>query len=130
MARSKLGLTAKERAFCDEYVKTYNAGQAYMAVYDCKLNTALSDGYKMLKRPAIINYIKELQQALTERYVDAAAIILNELMEDIVYRDADNNHSPTWLKSVDLVQKQLGLQKLKADIQQEHTIINVNIDET
>lgn len=130
MARSKLGLTAKERAFCDEYVKTYNAGQAYMAVYDCKLNTALSDGYKMLKRPAIINYIKELQQALTERYVDAAAIILNELMEDIVYRDADNNHSPTWLKSVDLVQKQLGLQKLKADIQAEHTIINVNIDET
>ena len=130
MARSKLGLTAKERAFCDEYVKTYNAGQAYMAVYDCKKNTALSDGYKMLKRPAIINYIKELQQALTERYVDAASIILNELMEDIVYRDADNNHSPTWLKSVDLVQKQLGLQKLKADIQQEHTIININIDET
>lgn len=130
MARSKLGLTAKERAFCDEYVKTYNAGQAYMEVYDCKKNTALSDGYKMLKRPAIINYIKELQQALTERYVDAASIILNELMEDIVYRDADGRHSSTWLRSVDLAQKQLGLQKLKADIQQEHTIININIDET
>ena len=130
MARSKLGLTAKERAFCDEYVKTYNAGQAYMAVYDCKLNTALSDGYKMLKRPAIINYIKELQQALTERYVDAAAIILNELMEDIVYRDEDGNHGQTWLKSAALAQKQLGLQKLKADVQQEHTIININIDET
>ena len=129
MARSKLGLTAKERAFCDEYVKTYNAGQAYMAVYDCKKNTALSDGYKMLKRPAIINYIKELQQALTERYVDAASIILNELMEDIIYRDEDGNHSSTWLRSADLAQKQLGLQKLKADIQAEHTIINVNIEE-
>ena len=130
MARSKLGLTAKERAFCDEYVKTYNAGQAYMAVYDCKKNTALSDGYKMLKRPAIINYIKELQQALTERYVDAASIILNELMEDIIYRDEDGNHSSTWLRSADLAQKQLGLQKLKADVQQEHTIININVDET
>ena len=129
MARSKLGLTAKERAFCYEYVKTYNAGQAYMAVYDCKLNTALSDGYKMLKRPAIIEYIKELQQALVERYADAASIILNELMEDITFRDADNNHSPTWLKSVDLVQKQLGLQKLKADIQAENTVINVHIQE-
>lgn len=129
MARSKLGLTAKERAFCDEYVKTYNAGQAYMAVYDCKLNTALSDGYKMLKRPAIINYIKELQQALTERYVDAASIILNELMEDIVYRDADGRHSSTWLRSVDLAQKQLGLQKLKADIQADQTVINVHIQE-
>ena len=129
MARSKLGLTAKERAFCDEYVKTYNAGQAYMAVYDCKKNTALSDGYKMLKRPAIINYIKELQQALTERYVDAAAIILNELMQDIIYRDEDGNHSSTWLRSVDLAQKQLGLQKLKADIQAENTVINVHIEE-
>ena len=129
MAKSKLGLTAKERAFCENYVKTYNAGQAYMAVYDCKKNTALSDGYKMLKRPAIINYIKELQQALVERYADAASIILNELMEDITFRDADNNHSQTWLKSVDLVQKQLGLQKLKADIQAENTVINVHIQE-
>ena len=129
MARSKLGLTAKERAFCDEYVKTYNAGQAYMAVYDCKKNTALSDGYKMLKRPAIIEYIKELQQALVERYADAASIILNELIEDIVYRDEAGNHSSTWLKSVDLAQKQLGLQKLKADVQSENTIINVRIEE-
>lgn len=129
MARSKLGLTAKERAFCDEYVKTYNAGQAYMAVYDCKKNTALSDGYKMLKRPAIINYIKELQQALVERYVDASAIILEQLMEDIVYRDENGSHSPTWLKSVDLAQKQLGLQKLKADIQADQTVINVHIQE-
>ena len=130
MAKSKLGLTAKEMAFCNEYVKTYNAGQAYMAVYDCKKNTALSDGYKMLKRPAIINYIKELQQALVERYADASAIILEELMQDIVYKDENGCHSSTWLKSVDLAQKQLGLQKLKADIQQEHVIINVNVDET
>ena len=129
MARSKLGLTAKERAFCESYVKTYNAGQAYMEVYDCKLNTALSDGYKMLKRPAIIEYIKELQQALVERYADASAIILEELMQDIIYRDENGCHSPTWLKSADLAQKQLGLQKLKADIQAEQTVINVHIEE-
>ena len=129
MARSKLGLTAKERAFCESYVKTYNAGQAYMEVYDCKKNTALSDGYKMLKRPAIIEYIKELQKALVERYVDASAIILEQLMDDIIYRDENGEHSPTWLKSADLAQKQLGLQKLKADVQSENTIINVHIEE-
>ena len=123
-------LTAKERAFCNEYVKTYNAYQSYLDVYGCKPDTAKSAGWKLLYRPAIIEYIKKLQQELVERYADAASIILNELMEDITFRDADNNHSPTWLKSVDLVQKQLGLQKLKADIQQEHTIININIDET
>ena len=123
-------LTAKERAFCEEYVKTYNAYQSYLDVYGCKPDTAKSAGWKLLYRPAIIEYIKELQQALVERYADASAIILEELMEDIIYRDADGNHSSTWLKSVDLAQKQLGLQKLKADIQQEHTIININVDET
>jgi hypothetical protein len=41
--------------------------------------------------------------------VDAASIILNELMEDVLYRDENGCHSPTWLKSVDLAQKQLGL---------------------
>ena len=122
-------LTAKERAFCEQYVKTYNAYQAYLDVYKCKPDTAKSAGWKLLYRPAIVEYIKELQQALVERYADAASIILNELMEDITFRDADNNHSQTWLKSADLAQKQLGLQKLKADIQAENTIINVRIEE-
>ena len=122
-------LTAKERAFCEQYVKTYNAYQSYLDIYGCKPDTAKSAGWKLLYRPAIVEYIKELQKALVERYADAASIILNELMEDIVYRDADGNHSPTWLKSADLVQKQLGLQKLKADIQAENTVINVHIEE-
>lgn len=122
-------LTAKERAFCEEYVKSYNAYQAYLDVYKCKTDTAKSAGWKLLYRPAIVEYIKELQQALVERYVDASAIILEQLMDDIVYRDENGCHSPTWLKSADLAQKQLGLQKLKADIQAEHTIINVNIEE-
>ena len=130
MARRSSELTAKERAFCEFYVQNYNASYAYLSAYGCKPDTANAAGYKMLSRPAIINYIKELQQALVDRFADAASIILSELMEDITFRDADNNHSPTWLKSVDLVQKQLGLQKLKADIQQEHVIINVNVDET
>ena len=73
-------LTAKERAFCEEYVKSYNAYQSYLDVYGCKPDTAKSAGWKLLYRPAIIEYIKELQQALVERYADASAIILEELM--------------------------------------------------
>ena len=122
-------LTAKERAFCEEYVKSYNAYQAYLSVYKCKTDTAKSAGWKLLYRPAIIEYIKKLQQALVERYADASAIILEQLIEDIIYRDENGNHSPTWLKSADLAQKQLGLQKLKADIQAEQTVINVHIEE-
>lgn len=129
MARRSSELTAKERAFCEEYVKTYNASQAYLSAYDCKPDTANTAGWKLLSRPAIVEYIKELQQALVERYADAASIILNELMEDVLYRDEAGNHSSTWLKSADLAQKQLGLQKLKADIQAENTVINVHIQE-
>ena len=122
-------LTAKERAFCEQYVKSYNAYQSYLDVYKCKPDTAKSAGWKLLYRPAIINYIKELQQALVERYADDSAIILEELMNDIVYRDENGCHSQTWLRSVDLAQKQLGLQKLKADIQAQNTVINVHIEE-
>ena len=122
-------LTAKERAFCESYVKTYNAYQSYLDVYGCKPDTAKSAGWKLLYRPAIVEYIKELQKALVERYADASAIILEELMQDIIYRDENGNHSSTWLRSVDLAQKQLGLQKLKADIQAEQTVINVRIEE-
>lgn len=129
MARRTSELTAKERAFCEAYVQNYNACQAYLSAYDCKLDTAKSAAWKLLSRPAVINYIKELQQELTNRYVDAAAIILDELMQDIIYRDEDGKHSSTWLKSADLAQKQLGLQKLKADIQSEQTVINVHIEE-
>ena len=130
MARRSGELTAKERAFCVEYVRTYNACQSYFRAFDCKLDTAKSAGWKLLSRPAIVEYIKKLQQALVERYADASAIILEQLMQDIIYRDENGNHSSTWLKSADLAQKQLGLQKLKADVQQEHVIINVNVDET
>ena len=129
MARRSSELTAKERAFCENYVKSYNAYQSYLEVYNCKPDTAKSAGWKLLYRPAIVEYIKELQQALVDRYADASAIILEELMEDIIYRDEAGNHSSTWLKSVDLAQKQLGLQKLKADIQAEQTVINVHIEE-
>ena len=122
-------LTAKERAFCEEYVKSYNAYQAYLEVYNCKPDTAKSAGWKLLYRPAIIEYIKELQKELVERYADASAIILEQLMEDIIYRDENGNHSSTWLKSADLAQKQLGLQKLKADIQAENRVIKVRIEE-
>ena len=130
MARRSSELTAKEIAFCEQYVKTYNAYQSYLDVYKCKPDTAKSAGWKLLYRPAIINYIKELQQALVDRFADASAIILEELMNDIVYKDENGCHSSTWLRSVDLAQKQLGLQKLKAVVQQEHTIININVDET
>ena len=129
MARRSSELTAKERAFCEQYVKSYNAYQAYLEVYNCKPDTAKSAGWKLLYRPAIVEYIKKLQQALVERYADASAIILEQLMQDIIYRDENGCHSPTWLKSADLAQKQLGLQKLKADIQAENTIINVRIEE-
>ena len=129
MARKSSELTAKEIAFCEEYVKSYNACQSYFNAYDCKLDTAKSAGWKMLSRPAIVEYIKKLQQALVERYVDASAIILEQLMDDIVYRDENGCHSPSWQKSVDLAQKQLGLQKLKADIQAQNTVINVHIQE-
>lgn len=122
-------LSAKEEAFCAEYVKTYNAVRSYIKAFGCSFECANAKAFTLLRKPPVVAYIKQLQQLLVERYVDGASLILNELMDDITYRDENGNHSKTWLKSVDLAQKQLGLQKLKADIQAEQTVINVNIQE-
>jgi len=48
------------------------------------------------------------------------------LLEDINYTDEDGKHSATWTKSVDLLQKQLGLQNQKIDVSAEKGI-TINI---
>ena len=49
-------------------------------------------------------------------------------MDDIVFRDEKGHRSPTWQKSVDLLQKQLGLQSSKVDLKNNMTI-KVDLDD-
>lgn len=124
-----MALTKKQRAFCEEYaLNGFNAIQAYLTAFGCGQRTANTEGYQLLKKPEVIEYIKVLQAERVRRWGDCASIIVQELMDDIVFRDDKGKRSSTWQKSVDLLQKQLGLQSTKLDVK-SNMQIKVDLDD-
>lgn len=126
----KAGLTKKEKAFCEAYVfDSESATGAYMKAYGCAYNTANAQGWKVLRKPHIQEYINTLQQeALAAACITAEKVALK--LGEIAFSpkgDEDYNASAQ-LKALDLLQKQLGLQKqnINADL---HTDINITIGE-
>lgn len=122
-------MTEKQKIFCQAYIANhYNATRAYLEAYPgSSYNTANSQPTRLLKKQEIRDYIAELQREAVQQYGDIAALISQQLVEDITYRDEDGNHSAGWQKSVDLLSKNLGLQK--QDISVKQTTITVDIDE-
>ena len=88
----KEGLTAKEKAFCEEYVfNSKSANKAYLAAYDCKESTANSAGWKLLKKDNIREYITELQkQAFEAACISAEKVALK--LSDIAFAEKDDKN--------------------------------------
>lgn len=123
-------LTRKERTFCEEYVRNGgNASQAYFYAYDTTIENARKLYVKPMKKPAVKEYIKALQQAEFEAACITAERIGLKLAEIAFAAKGDEDYNATaQLKALDLLQKQLGLQKqhIDADL---HTDINITIEE-
>lgn len=126
----KEGLTRKEKAFCELYaLENYSATQAYLNAYDCEYNTAKGQGYKTLRKPHIKEYIDTLQkEAFAAACITAEKVGL-KLAEIAFAAKGDEDYTTAaQLKALDLLQKQLGLQKqqIEADVK---TDINIVIEE-
>lgn len=122
-------LTPKERAFCEEYIKTGSSTKAYAAAYGCSFDTANSSAYKKLKNPIIHEYIVQLQkEAFAAACISAERVALK--LSDIAFADRDDEvyGASAQLKALDLLQKQLGLQTQKIDAEVS-TNINITIEE-
>ena len=125
------GLTAKEKAFCEEYVANgCNASRAYFKAYDCaSIENARKEYCKVLKRERVREYIQKLQSdAYAAAFINAERVALK--LAEIAFADkGDEDYGASaQLKALDLLQKQLGLQtqKVEADISTE---INISIEE-
>lgn len=125
-------MTAKEKAFCEEYVVNgYNGAQAYLKAYECSYENANAMACRVVRRPHVKEYIQALQKAQFE----AACINAERIgikLADIAFAqkgDADYN-ATAQLKALDLLQKQLGLQKSKQEIEANVSQdINIVIEE-
>lgn len=129
MPRKDGTLTKKEKAFCEEYVKSGSATAAYLAAYDCEYSTANSQGCKLVRKPELREYILELQKAEFAAACITAERVGLKLSEIAFSPKDDKDYNATaQLKALDLLQRQLGLQtqKIDADL---HTDIEINIVE-
>ena len=126
-----MALTKKEKAFCEEYVANgCNASRAYFAAYDtASIENARKAYCKVFRKPEVKEYIRELQKVAFENAcINAERVALK--LGDIAFADKEDEiyTVSAQLKALDLLQKQLGLQKqqIQADIS---TDIVINIEE-
>lgn len=124
-----MDLTKKEKAFCEEYVNNgCKASRAYCTVYGCSYEDAKKRYCKTFRKPEVKEYIALLQkEAFEAACINAERVALK--LADIAFADKEDEiyGASAQLKALDLLQKQLGLQKahLEADVK---TDININIE--
>lgn len=123
-------LTLKEKAFCEEYVVNgCNASRAYQFAYQCSIEDARKRYCKTFRKPEIKQYIRELQkEAFEVACINAESVALR--LRDIAFagRGDDYYNATAQLKALDLLQKQLGLQKQRIDAA-VNADINLTVEE-
>lgn len=131
-AISKKSKEKKER-FCLEYVANgYNASKAYLVAYsNSSVESAGCNASRLMKDPFVIKRIDEL---IHEKYLSLhinADRIAEKLAEMAFAAKDDEVYGPSVaLKALDMLQKQLGLQKQKIDANVDQiTTISVTIED-
>ena len=92
----KNGLTKKEKAFCEAYVfDSESATGAYMKAYDCAYKTANTQGWKVLRKPLIQEYINKLQQEAFAAACITAEKVALKLSEIAFAEKGDKEYNAT-----------------------------------
>lgn len=125
------GLTKKEKAFCEYYaLENESATRAYLKAYEgCCYSTAQARAYKVLRKPQVKEYIEALQkQAFETACISAEKVALK--LAEIAFSSKDDKeyNANAQIKALDLLQKQMGLQKQHIE-QEIKTDINITVEE-
>ena len=123
-------LSPQHEIFAKEYVACgFNAARAYKNTYNCQDDN--SNGSRLLREPLIRELIeKEMHERCQELAINEDRVLLR-LAEMAFAEKDDKTYTPQIsLKALDLIQKQLGLQKqhINANVDKTQTI-RVTIDE-
>ena len=114
-----MALTKKEKAFCEEYVRNgCNASRAYFFAYDTTIENARKEYCKTFRKPEVKEYIRVLQkEAFEAACINAERVAIK--LADIAFADKNDEiyNVTAQLKALDLIQKQLGLQKQQLEAQ-------------
>jgi phage terminase small subunit len=113
-----MSLSAKHKAFCDEYLSNgLNATQAYKSVYKTTDKVSGPSGDRLLKNVKIESYIREQQESTSQRLNITKERLLLDL-EDIKNRNMGVRDSLS-IKAIEVMNKMSGFD---APTRQEITI--------
>ena len=85
--KDEYGLTDRRRAFCDEFIKTGNATQSYLKVFEskCKPHHLHMKANKLMKEPVVINYISKVRAEITKNNLDRYKVTRERIIEHLAY---------------------------------------------
>jgi phage terminase small subunit len=107
-----MNLSAKHKAFCDEYLANgLNATQAYKSVYGVSDSVAGPSGDRLLKNAKIETYIQQEQEKTSKKLEITREFLINEYLELIKSAKSDEDFIDrgNWNKSLAQLSKLLGL---------------------
>ena len=129
------GMTSKQISFCKEYLKTGNATEAYMAVYNTKAskNSISGQASKLLANPKIQSYIRDKQhmayeQARAEDRDVMGVVDVLEWLTSVIKSNSRAIKMADRLKAADMILRASGayIQKIEADVSSTNDIV-INI---
>lgn len=100
---SEIKLTPKQENFCQEYIKTGNASEAYRISYNTKTkseNTINVNASKLLSETKISLRVKELKEQLEEKHNITKDMILKELANIAFVRESEFYHDDGRVKQL------------------------------
>ena len=114
-------LTDKQKKFVDYYLShfTYNVMEAYIQVYGDKGEKVKNkkQASQIFNMPAVKEYREAREKEILEEIGCNATFVARKLMEMASAQKDDQYYTPTiQTKALDLLQKQLGVQSSKAQI--------------
>jgi phage terminase small subunit len=102
-----MNLSAKHKAFCDEYLSNgLNATQAYKSVYKTNDKVAGASGPRLLENVRIKDYLQEQQEKTAKRL----EIRKEDLIQDLLTIKQNNMEDapPFAIKAIEVINKMLG----------------------
>jgi phage terminase small subunit len=118
-------LNDKQRLFCLNYIKCFNATKAYQKVYECSYETAMANGSDLLRNTKVREQIQLLKQGkLNQSFLEPGDIFQKYM--DIAFSDITdfmifNNEMAT---TEDNKEVMISRVNLKNDCEVDGTIIN------
>ena len=106
------GLNEKQKRFCEYYVKNQSAGKSYFQAYSIDenkkigMNSAYSNGSKLLKSDKIKNYLNVLRRETKKKAMLSVEDIVNEL--ETIISDVGGVKMSDKLKAIELLGKYHG----------------------